>query len=158
MPVSRLLTGFTQSQDSAISVACTIEPFEFSSYIKVRDVCNKLLQLRLYLQCRACLLKPPHQGLLGIFPTRRNSLPLRLGYIAISVVVPALHPSPSDAPVDILSGTMPATTSFQFRHVSISAQQRSLRCGQNLCGPFLRATLPDGALERWRTTGRQKGS
>jgi len=30
----------------------------------------------------------------------------------------------------------------EFRHVSISAQQRSLRCGQNLCGLFLRATLP----------------
>jgi len=46
----------------------------------------------------------------------------------------------------------------QFRHVSISARQRSLRYGQNLCGPFLRATLPDHALERWRRTGRQKGS
>ena len=46
----------------------------------------------------------------------------------------------------------------EFWHVSISARQRSLRCGQNLCGPFLRATLPDCALERWRTTGRQKGS
>jgi len=32
-----------QSRDSAISVACTIEPFEFPSYIKVRDVRNKLL-------------------------------------------------------------------------------------------------------------------
>jgi len=30
----------------------------------------------------------------------------------------------------------------EFQHVSISTQQRSLRCGQNLCGPFLRATLP----------------
>ena len=30
----------------------------------------------------------------------------------------------------------------EFRHVSISARQRSLRCGQNLRGPFLRATLP----------------
>jgi len=29
----------------------------------------------------------------------------------------------------------------EFRHVSISTQ-RSLRCGQNLRGPFLRATLP----------------
>ena len=96
-----------------ISVACTIEPFEFPMYIKVRGVCNKLLQLRLHLQCQACILKPPHQTLLGSLPTRRNSLPLCLGYIAISVIVPALHPSPSDAPVDILSGTMPATASFQ---------------------------------------------
>ena len=46
----------------------------------------------------------------------------------------------------------------EFRHVSISARQQSLRCGQNLRGPFLRATLPDRALEQWRTTGRQKGS
>jgi len=46
----------------------------------------------------------------------------------------------------------------EFRHGSISARQQSLRCGQNLCGPFLRATLPDRALERWRRTGRQKGS
>ena len=30
----------------------------------------------------------------------------------------------------------------EFRHVSISTQQRSLRCWQNLRGPFLRATLP----------------
>jgi len=29
----------------------------------------------------------------------------------------------------------------KFRHVSISTRQQSLRCGQNLCGPFLRATL-----------------
>ena len=43
----------------------------------------------------------------------------------------------------------------EFRHVSMSARQRSLRCGQNLRGPFLRATLPDRALERWRRTGRQ---
>jgi len=46
----------------------------------------------------------------------------------------------------------------EFQHVSISARQRSLRCRQNLRGPFLRATLPDRALERWWTTGRQKGS
>ena len=30
----------------------------------------------------------------------------------------------------------------EFRHVSISARQRSLRCGRNLRGAFLRATLP----------------
>ena len=30
----------------------------------------------------------------------------------------------------------------EFRHVSISTRQRSLQCGQNLPGPFLRATLP----------------
>ena len=41
---------------------------------------------------------------------------------------------------------------------SIIAWQRSLRCGQNLRGPFLIATLPDRALEQWRTRGRQKGS
>ena len=29
-----------------------------------------------------------------------------------------------------------------FRHVTISARQRSLRCGQNFRRPFLRATLP----------------
>jgi len=37
------------------------------------------LQLCRHLQCRACILKPPHQGLLGSSPTRRNSLPLILG-------------------------------------------------------------------------------
>ena len=30
----------------------------------------------------------------------------------------------------------------EFRHVSVSERQLSLRCGQNLRGPFLRATLP----------------
>jgi len=45
----------------------------------VRNVCNELLQLRCHHQCRACILKPPHQGLLGSSPTRRNSLPLGLG-------------------------------------------------------------------------------
>jgi len=30
----------------------------------------------------------------------------------------------------------------EFGHISISARQQSLRCGQNLRGPFLRATLP----------------
>jgi len=79
--ILRLRGTSAQSRDSTISVACTIEPFEFPSYmyIKVRDVCNKLLQLRRYLQCRACILKPLHQGLLGSSPTRRNSLPLGLG-------------------------------------------------------------------------------
>jgi len=49
----------------------------------------------------------------------------------------------------------------EFRHVSISAQQRSLRCGQNLHGPFLRTTLPMavGSCSRvMADTGRQKGS
>ena len=36
----------------------------------------------------------------------------------------------------------------EFRQVSISARQRSLRCGQNHRGPFLRATLPMTA-ESW---------
>jgi len=64
MPISRLHTGFklrgtgAQYRHSAISVACTIEPFEFPSYIKVTDVRNKLLQLRRHLQC---ILKPLHQ-------------------------------------------------------------------------------------------------
>jgi len=30
----------------------------------------------------------------------------------------------------------------EFRHISISTRQRSLQCGQNLRGPFVRATLP----------------
>jgi len=68
-----------QSQDSITSVACTIGPFGFPSYIKVRDIHNKLLQLRRHLQCQACILKPSHQGLLGSLPTWRNSLPLSLG-------------------------------------------------------------------------------
>jgi len=77
--ISRSRGTGAQSRDSAISVACTIEPFEFPSYIKVRDVRNKLLQLRRHLQCRACILKPLHLGLLGSSPIRRNSLPLGLG-------------------------------------------------------------------------------
>ena len=77
--ISRSRGTGAQSRDSAISVACTIEPIEFPLYIKVKDVCNKLLQLCRHLQCRACILKPPHRGLLGSSPTRRNSLPLGLG-------------------------------------------------------------------------------
>jgi len=77
--ISRLHGTSAQSRDSAISIACKIEPFEFPLYIKVRDVRNKLLQLRRHFQCRACILKPPHQGLLGSSPTQRNSLPLGLG-------------------------------------------------------------------------------
>jgi len=45
----------------------------------------------------------------------------------------------------------------EFRHVSISAQQRSLQCGQKLRGPFLRATLPM-TVRAIADTGRQKGS
>ena len=49
----------------------------------------------------------------------------------------------------------------EFWHVSISAQQRSLKCGQNLRGPFLKATLlttVGSTLEQQQTAGRQKGS
>jgi len=48
-----------------------------------------------------------------------------------------------------------------FQHVSISARQQSLRCGQNLRGPFLRATLPMtvGSCARTKAiNGRQKRS
>ena len=76
--ISRSRGTDVQSQDSAISVACTIEPFKFPSYIKVTNIRNKLLQLRRHIQCRACILKHPHQGLLWSSPTRRNSLPLGL--------------------------------------------------------------------------------
>jgi len=98
--ISRLRSTSAQSRDSAISVACPIEPIEFPSYIKVRDVCNKLLQLCCHLQCRACILKPPHQGLLGTgsSPTRRNSLPLGLGTGAErsqTCAVPLFKASPS---------------------------------------------------------------
>ena len=48
--ISRLRGTSAQSRDSTISVACTIEPFEFPSYTKVRDVCNKLLQLHVNLR------------------------------------------------------------------------------------------------------------
>ena len=77
--ISRSRSTGAQSGDSEISVVCTIEPFDFPSFIKVRDVRNKLLQLRRHLQCRACIFKLPHQGLLGSSPTWRNSLPLGLG-------------------------------------------------------------------------------
>ena len=68
-----------QSQDHAISVAFTTEPrssFEFPSFIKVRNVCKELLQLRRHHQCRACTpastarLPSPRS-----WPTRRNLLP-----------------------------------------------------------------------------------
>ena len=71
--ISRLRGTGVQSRDSTISVACIIEPFEFPSYIKVSDIHNKLLQLLRHLQC---ILKPPHQRLLGSSLTQRNSLPL----------------------------------------------------------------------------------
>jgi len=45
----------------------------------------------------------------------------------------------------------------EFRHVNISAWQRSLWCGQNHHGPFLRATLSEHLLEQWQTW-RQKGT
>jgi len=54
VPISRLCTKFTQSRDHAISVACTIEPFEFPLCIKVRNVHNELLQLCHHHQPRAC--------------------------------------------------------------------------------------------------------
>jgi len=46
-----------------------------------------------------------------------------------------------------------------FRHVSISARQQSLRCGQNFRGPFLKLHCRwqlDHALERWRTRGDKR--
>ena len=49
----------------------------------------------------------------------------------------------------------------EFRYVSISAQQRSLRCEQNLNGPFLRATLPmtvGSCARAMAIYGRQKRS
>jgi len=49
----------------------------------------------------------------------------------------------------------------EFQHVSISGRQRSLRCGQNLRGPFPRATLPMtvGLCARaMAINGRQKRS
>jgi len=67
------------SQDRATSVACTIEPFEFPLCTKVRNVRKELFQLRCHHQCWACILKPPHQVLLGSLPTRGNSLSLSLG-------------------------------------------------------------------------------
>ena len=53
--ISRSRGTGAQSRDSAISVACTIEPIEFPSYIKVRDICNKLLQL--------CMSSPSMSGM-----------------------------------------------------------------------------------------------
>ena len=105
-PISRLRNGFAQSRDSAISVAYTIEPFEFPSYIKVRDVCNKLLQLCRHLQCRACILKPPHQGLLGSSPTRRNSLPLGLGTGAERSQTCGVPPFKASPPLKVLNSLL----------------------------------------------------
>ena len=49
----------------------------------------------------------------------------------------------------------------EVQHVSISARQQSLRCGQNFRGPFLRATLPmtvGSSARAMMDTGRQKCS
>jgi len=49
----------------------------------------------------------------------------------------------------------------EFQHLSISARQQSLRCGQNFCGPFPRATLPMTVWSSARAMadmGRQKCS
>ena len=49
----------------------------------------------------------------------------------------------------------------EFRHVSISVQQRTLRCGKNLRGPFLRVTLPmtvGSCARAMAINGRQKRS
>ena len=47
----------------------------------------------------------------------------------------------------------------EFRHVSVSEQQRSRPCGQNLCGAFVRLywqPTSKTAIEQWRPTVRQK--
>ena len=47
----------------------------------------------------------------------------------------------------------------EFRHASISARQQSLRCGHNLCRPFLRATLAmtvGSCARAMAATGRQR--
>jgi len=72
--ISRSRGTGVQSRDCAVS-----EPFEFPLCKKVRNVRNELLQLRCHHQCWACILKPPHQVLLGSLPTRGNSLSLSLG-------------------------------------------------------------------------------
>jgi len=85
--ISRLCGTIVQSQDCAAATpVCNLEitqfllhaQLKFQTYMKVKDIRNKLLQLRHHHQCRACILKPPHQGLLGSLPTRINSL--RSGY------------------------------------------------------------------------------
>jgi len=68
VPISRLHSTSAQSRDHVAPVQSR------DSAISVA-----LLQLRRHLQCWACILKPPHQKLLGSSPTRRNSLPLGLG-------------------------------------------------------------------------------
>jgi len=48
----------------------------------------------------------------------------------------------------------------EFRHISISTRQQSLRCTQNLCGPFLRATLPmrvESCAQAMADNGETKG-
>ena len=77
--ISRSRSTGEQSQDRISSIAYTIELFQFPLCTKVRNVRNELLQLCCHHQCQACILKPPHQGLLGSSPIRRNSLPLGLG-------------------------------------------------------------------------------
>jgi len=69
MPILRLHDTSAQSQDCAISVACTIEPrlsFEFPSFIKVRNILKELLQLRCHHQCQACT-QAPVPGISGKF-------------------------------------------------------------------------------------------
>ena len=114
------VTG-AQSRDSTVSVVCTIEPFEFPSYIRVRDVRNKLLQLRRHLQCRACILKPLHQGLLGCSPTRRNSLPLCLG----SREIPDLWSAPVQGNTISESSQLSSVSQLGRSHPVSPLRQRS---------------------------------
>ena len=125
---------------------CTFEPFEFPSYMKVRDVRNKLLQLRRHVQCRACILKPPHQGLLGSSPTRRNSLPLGLGTGAErsqTCGVPLFKASPSLKVLNsLLLVSLDALT--LLAHDICKLRSRNLEIAQTYCTiSRLGAQFPD---------------
>ena len=77
--ISRLHGTGVQSQGRAISVACTIEPFELPLYMKTRNIRNELLQLSHHRQCWICILKSQNKGLLGSSQTQRNFLSFGLG-------------------------------------------------------------------------------
>jgi len=114
------------------------------SYIRVRDVRNKLLHLRRHLQGWACILKPPHPGLLGSSPTRRNSLPLGLGTGAEksqACGVPPFKESPSRKVLNsLLLVSSDALT--PLAHYVCKLHSRNLEIAQTHCAiPRLRKRI-----------------
>ena len=133
--ISRSRGTSAQSRDSTISIACTIEHFEFPSYIKVRDICNKLLQLRCHLQCPACILKPPYQGLLESSKTQRNSLPLGLDTSAERSQTRGVPPFKASPSLKVLNSLLLVSSDALTRlaHYVRKLHLRDLKISQMYC-------------------------